>query len=161
MIVNLVPYVDFLHVIIMTLKLWPIKIWPHYRNLEFDQLYCIHSLLANDVFLVCTIVLVYEEALQPKKLEISHVSQIWQTINRFWFFLTYLISHTTVSVRAYLPRAVKLPWSCHLGYKVKPTQIFCLISYPAARFAVKKDCFHVRLNSKMTAFARKRVLAIL
>ena len=142
MIVNLVPYVDFLDVIIMTLKLWPIKIWPHYRNLEFDQLYCIHSLLANDAFLVCTILLVYEEALQPKEMEIS------LAIDRFWFFLSNLITHTTVSVRAYLPRAVKLPWSCHLGYKVKPTQIFCLISYPAARFAVKKDCFHVRLNSK-------------
>ena len=133
-----------------------------YCNLDFDQLYCINSLLANNVFFgLYNTFSLWRSITAKKKLEIGHVSQIWQTINRFWFFLTYLISHTTVSVRAYLPRAVKLPWSCHLGYKVKPTQIFCLIWYPAARFAVKKDCFHVRLNSKMTAFARKRVLAIL
>ena len=63
MIVNLVPYVDFLHVIIMTLKLWPIKIWPHYRNLEFDQLYCINELLAKDDLLVSKTFFGYEEAL--------------------------------------------------------------------------------------------------
>jgi hypothetical protein len=32
--------------------------------------------LANDVLLVCKILLGYEEALWPKKLEISHASQI-------------------------------------------------------------------------------------
>ena len=37
--------------------------------------YEIHT-LANDVLLVSKILLGYEEALRPKKLEISHASQI-------------------------------------------------------------------------------------
>ena len=42
----------------------------------FDQLYCINEVLANDVLLVSKILLGYEEALWPNKLEISHASQI-------------------------------------------------------------------------------------
>ena len=49
------------------------------RKLEFDQLYCINELLANDVLLVSKIFLGYEEALWPKKLEISHAIQIFDT----------------------------------------------------------------------------------
>ena len=46
------------------------------RKLKFDQLYFINEWLANDVLLVSEIFLGYEEALWPKKLEISHASQI-------------------------------------------------------------------------------------
>ena len=46
------------------------------RKLKFDQLYCINEKLANDVLLVSKIILGYEEALWPKKLEISCASQI-------------------------------------------------------------------------------------
>ena len=45
--------------------------------------------LENDVLLLSKILLGYEEALWPKRLEISHASQ---TIVRFWFFLSYLIT---------------------------------------------------------------------
>jgi hypothetical protein len=45
-------------------------------KLKFDQLYCINEYLANDVVLLSKILLSYEEALWPKKLEISHASQI-------------------------------------------------------------------------------------
>ena len=63
------------------------------RKLKFDQLYCINELLANDVLLVCKLLLGYEEALWSKKLKIhiSHGSQN-QTIVRFWFFFSYLIT---------------------------------------------------------------------
>ena len=44
------------------------------RKLKFDQLYC--ELLANNVLLLSIILLAHEEALWPKKLEISHASQI-------------------------------------------------------------------------------------
>ena len=44
--------------------------------LKFDQLHCINEYLANYVLMVSEIFLGYEEALWPKKLEISHVSQI-------------------------------------------------------------------------------------
>jgi hypothetical protein len=43
--------------------------------------------------LVSKILVGYEEALWPSKLEISHGShKFWQTIVRFWFFLSYLIT---------------------------------------------------------------------
>ena len=38
--------------------------------------YCINELLENDVLLVSKILLGYEEVLWPKKLDISHASQI-------------------------------------------------------------------------------------
>ena len=45
-------------------------------KLKFDQLYCNNELLESDVLLVSKIFLGYEEALWPKKLELSHASQI-------------------------------------------------------------------------------------
>ena len=45
-------------------------------KLKFDQLYCITEELANYVLLGSKIVLGYEEALWPKKLETSHGSLI-------------------------------------------------------------------------------------
>ena len=40
--------------------------------LKLDQLFCINEQPANDVLLVSKILLGYEEALWPKKLEISY-----------------------------------------------------------------------------------------
>ena len=55
-------------------------------SLEFDQLYCVNELLANDVLMVSKILLGYEEALWPKKLEISH-----QRGSNFGSFLVILL----------------------------------------------------------------------
>ena len=57
----------------------------------------INEMLANDVLLVPKILLGYEEALWPKKLEISHTSQILTHEPQLLFFLSYLI--TTVHLR--------------------------------------------------------------
>ena len=45
--------------------------------------------------MVSKILLGYEEALWPKKLEISHASQFLTNERQIWFFLSYLI--TTVA----------------------------------------------------------------
>ena len=52
-----------------------ISIWRSYK-LKFDQLYCINEQLANDVLLVAKILINYDEALWPNKLEIRHACQI-------------------------------------------------------------------------------------
>ena len=65
-------------------------------KLKFDQLYFINELQGNDVLLPPKILLGYGEVLWPKKLDISHASQILTMSLRFWFFLSYLI--TTVSM---------------------------------------------------------------
>ena len=59
----------------MIMRVWPKNQIPKHRTFKFDRLYCINQYLANDILLVSRILFGYEEALWPKKLEISHASQ--------------------------------------------------------------------------------------